>query len=121
MVTPNLLELAVLSGLPVQSLPSMREAARTLCTRGARAVLAKGGHLAGAPVDVLYDGAGFHEFPGERIAAGPVRGTGCFLGAALACALGAGERLPEAVGTARLLLREALTRAYGLGGRLRYL
>lgn len=122
-VTPNLDELAALSGLPVspKDPASARAAARALSKQGVAAVLAKGGHLEGDPMDVLDDGARFHAFPGERIDAGPVRGTGCVLSAALACALARGEPLPEAVGSARRALRAALTRAYGLGGRLRYL
>lgn len=120
-VTPNLAELGELSGLSVTDRGSMQEAARVLARQGAQAVLAKGGHLEGAPVDILFDGSRFHEFPGERIDAGPVRGTGCALSAALACGLALGATLPEAVGLARAHLRDSLGRAYDLGRRLRYL
>ncbi|MDY0004324.1 MAG: hydroxymethylpyrimidine/phosphomethylpyrimidine kinase, partial [Polyangia bacterium] len=52
-VTPNLPELGLIAGLPVEDLPSMRAAARSLTAKGLRAVLAKGGHLQGPPVDLL--------------------------------------------------------------------
>ncbi len=120
-VTPNLGEVGRLTDRAVADRPAMREAAQRLHRRGARAVLVTGGHLEGDPVDVLYDGARIHEFSGPRLAVEHVRGTGCALSTALACALAQGPDLPEAITAARHYLRARMRETYDLGGRLRYL
>ena len=87
--------------------PQLVEAAVALRSRGARAVLLKGGHLAGEPCDVLADPDGVETFSGQRIDA-EMRGTGCMLAMALAVALGRGDELRDAVRFARGLVREKL-------------
>ncbi len=83
LVTPNLDEAEALIGIPVRTPVEMREAARRLHGRGARAVLVKGGHLDGEAVDILYDGAEFREFSAPRIATRHTHGTGCTYSAAI--------------------------------------
>jgi hydroxymethylpyrimidine/phosphomethylpyrimidine kinase len=82
-------------------------AATALRALGARAVLLKGGHLAGEPTDVLADGDGVEVFSEPRIA-GDMRGTGCTLAMALACALARGDDVRNAVRFARGVVREKL-------------
>jgi hydroxymethylpyrimidine/phosphomethylpyrimidine kinase len=120
-VTPNLHETEELLGHAVQTLPEMRQAARELRERYAKAVLITGGHLPGDPVDVLFDGTQLYDFAGERVDVAHVRGTGCALSTALACELGDDRSLPEAVSAAKAYLTQRLTQAYSLGGRHRFL
>ncbi len=65
-MTPNADEAEALTGIAVTDVKSAREAARSLNDMGAKAVLVKGGHLEGEPVDVLFDGREFTEFAGKR-------------------------------------------------------
>lgn len=107
-VTPNVHELHVLSGVAVHDVAGLREAAGRLVEMGARAVVAKGGHLAGPPVDVVYDGRTFTELVGERIAAGRTHGTGCVFSSALAAHLARGATLLEAARAAKALVSDAI-------------
>jgi hydroxymethylpyrimidine/phosphomethylpyrimidine kinase len=108
-ITPNLDEAAALLGRSIDR-ASMEAAARALYERGPRAVLLKGGHLDGAPRDVLVSERGTRVIDGERIA-GSMRGTGCTLAMALACALARGEALDAAVDAARAYVREKIASA----------
>lgn len=93
LVTPNLPELAQLTGLPVATDEQAVAAARSLrCP----AVLVKGGHRRGAPVDLLVIGRRVWRFEGRRRKA-TARGTGCRLASAIAGLLARGASLPEAV------------------------
>jgi hydroxymethylpyrimidine/phosphomethylpyrimidine kinase len=117
LVTPNAIELARLVGEPRQAttpddLVAQAERLRAL---GARAVLAKGGHLPGDPVDVLVDDNGTQIFAGKRIASSCTRGTGCFLSAGIAAGLARRRPLVSAVATARGVLRAAITNAIPIG------
>jgi hydroxymethylpyrimidine kinase/phosphomethylpyrimidine kinase len=119
-VTPNLAELAVLTGLRVLDEPSMQCAAERLRGLGARAVLAKGGHLAGDPVDLLVDDDGVVRQGAPRITldeAQTPHGTGCALSTDLACRLAVGTPLREAAraATRRVRTRIAEARAVGRG------
>ena len=106
-LTPNLGEAAALLGLHPIGRDALGEAAAALRLRGAAAVLLKGGHLDGAPVDALASAAGVEFFSEPRIA-GTMHGTGCTLAMALACALAGGETLSNAVRRARGYVRAQL-------------
>jgi hydroxymethylpyrimidine/phosphomethylpyrimidine kinase len=117
LVTPNAPELAVLSTLPVSTEAEMETAALALAGRHDVAVLAKGGHLAG---DVLVDLLAFPDgavrrWTGTRVETRHSHGTGCTLSSAIACLLGAGLPLCDAIGCARDYVRAALEAAPGLG------
>jgi hydroxymethylpyrimidine kinase/phosphomethylpyrimidine kinase len=114
LVTPNLDELAALTGATIGSLDELRDAARRLRAR-VQAVLAKGGHLAGDPVDVLIDAAGELELPGKRIEGPPPHGTGCALSTEIACRLARGTPLREAIRDATARLRERIAAARSIG------
>jgi hydroxymethylpyrimidine/phosphomethylpyrimidine kinase len=75
-VTPNLPEASVLAGRKLAGIADMKDAALAIHALGPENVVLKGGHLEGAAVDVLYDGADFTEFPGERIVTRNSHGTG---------------------------------------------
>jgi len=115
LLTPNLPEAARLTGEDVDSLESMRRAARRLVELGSRAALVKGGHLAGSPIDVLFDGRSFHEFVGVRVATAHTHGTGCTYSAAIVAGLAAGSSLVDAIAGAKSFINNAITSAPGLG------
>jgi len=115
LVTPNLPEAAALAGMEVATIKEMREAARRIRAYGAGAVLIKGGHLEGDPVDLLLDASGFTEFPSERIATPDVHGTGCVLSAAIATELAKGAALQEAVQRGREVTISSIRAAVQIG------
>ena len=115
LVTPNLHEAAALLGRPVPDLAAMREAARELGARGARAVLVKGGALAGDAVDVLFDGRRIVELTAPRVDTRNVHGAGCTLSAAICARLALGQDLLDAVRGAKAYLTEGLRRSYAVG------
>jgi hydroxymethylpyrimidine/phosphomethylpyrimidine kinase len=107
LVTPNLPELALLTGLDVSSDDAAIQAARALQVR---AVLVKGGHRPGPPVDLLVEGARVTAFRGRR-RTGTARGTGCRLASAIAAFLAQGAPLHAAVRRAKRLVERYLDRA----------
>jgi hydroxymethylpyrimidine/phosphomethylpyrimidine kinase len=106
-LTPNLDEAAALLGRSAIERDALEAAARELHARGPRAVLLKGGHLAGEPSDALATAAGVRILSEPRIAA-EMRGTGCTLAMALACELARGCELEDAVRAARAYVRSKL-------------
>jgi hydroxymethylpyrimidine/phosphomethylpyrimidine kinase len=103
-LTPNLAEAARLLDAALPTRETLNETAAALLRRGPRAVLLKGGHLDGDPVDVLATPEAIETFSEPRIA-GRMRGTGCTLAIALACELARGTALRDAVGVARAYVR----------------
>lgn len=115
LVTPNTHEAEALSGIAVTDVASARLAAENIARLGPHAVLVKGGHLVGDPVDVLFADGAFHEFVGTRVSTEHTHGTGCTLSAAITARLARGVPLPDAVSGAKFWLSEALRSAPGLG------
>jgi hydroxymethylpyrimidine/phosphomethylpyrimidine kinase len=107
LVTPNLPELGALTGDDVSSDEAAIRAARRL---PARAVLVKGGHRVGAPVDLLVEGRRVVRLEGRR-RRGPARGTGCRLASAAAGLLARGAPLEEAVRGAKRIVQDYLDAA----------
>jgi hydroxymethylpyrimidine/phosphomethylpyrimidine kinase len=114
-LTPNMPEAEALLLRPVRTLGDMRSAARELHRRGVRAVVVKGGHLAGDAVDVFYDGARLEELAAARIDTANTHGTGCTYASAIAARLALGHELLEAVRGAKDYLTEAIRRSYAVG------
>jgi hydroxymethylpyrimidine/phosphomethylpyrimidine kinase len=110
LITPNLDEAALLVGRPLTSAQDMAQAAAELIVRGARAVLLKGGHLAGDTVmDLLLQASGEPLWlQAPRIDTANTHGTGCTLSSAIAAHLALGATLAEAVQQARDFVRQAL-------------
>jgi len=115
LVTPNIPEAEALTGVAIASPSDARRAAEALAARGARAVLIKGGHLEGEPVDLLFDGAAFSEFTAPRVATRHTHGTGCTYSAAITAQLARGLPLREAVFSARKFIHQAILTNPGLG------
>jgi len=114
-VTPNLAEAQALSGLRVRSVDQMQEAAERIHRLGPEWVLVKGGHLAGEPVDVLFDGSEFHYVRRARVDTLNTHGTGCTYSAAIATWLARGLPVPRAVEAARDAVQLGLSNALPLG------
>lgn len=116
LLTPNLPEAAALTGMKVESLAEMREAASALLDMGPGAVLLKGGHLEGGEsVDLLVTQSEFLELPAARIATKHTHGTGCSYSAAITANLALGYRLEEAVRRAKDWIHRAIETNPGLG------
>jgi len=114
-VTPNIPEAEAISGIPIRTPKDIREAARCIADLGAQAVLIKGGHLPGDPVDVLLEGGSFTEYPGKRIPTKNTHGTGCTLSSAIAAFLAQGLDAPEAVRAAKQYVTQAIAHALDIG------
>jgi hydroxymethylpyrimidine/phosphomethylpyrimidine kinase len=117
LVTPNVEELATLTGRHIDDTDELRDAAYHLRSRGAQAVLAKGGHILGDPVDVLVDHEGHLGIKGRRVEGPTPHGTGCALSSEIACRLAIGTPLREAVlaSCERTRVRIAEARTVGRG------
>ena len=115
LVTPNLEEAAILAGLDVRDVDSMRVAARKISEMGPPAVLVKGGHLAGDAIDVLLDQGEWTEFTAPRVETRHTHGTGCTYSAAITASLAAGLELPTAIRNAKRYITEAIRTNPGLG------
>ncbi len=116
LVTPNTPELAALTGVEIEDEGDALLAAQELLGLGTRAVLAKGGHLAGDEVvDWLVTRNGHTRFAAPRIASRHTHGTGCTLASAIAVGLGRGEALVDAVAAARAYVAGAILHAPGFG------
>ena len=110
LVTPNLDEATLLVGRTLANEDDMQLAAHELLAKGARAVLLKGGHLAGDVVSDLLQVAGAAPYwmRAPRIATANTHGTGCTLSSAIAAYLALGHSLIDAVEAARAYVRGAL-------------
>jgi hydroxymethylpyrimidine kinase/phosphomethylpyrimidine kinase len=115
LVTPNIPEAAALAGMEVRTTEEMKEAAQRIRGYGAEAVLVKGGHLEGDPVDILLDGEGYTEFHSERMAVSDVHGTGCVLSAAIVTELAKGASLQEAVELGREVTIASIKASFTIG------
>ncbi len=116
-ITPNVPEAEVLTGMVITTIADMREAAAALMAQGARAVLLKGGHLGGGTVtDLLATSGGVTLFEHPRIDTQHTHGTGCTLATAVAAGLAQGMPLLDAVSRARRYVQAAIMAAPGLGG-----
>ncbi len=118
-VTPNVREAEELSGVKISCPADMRRAAEQIVSLGASNVLVTGGHMPGAPIDLLYGAAGEMSFEGERVAGGPVHGAGCSFSAAIAASLAKGMTVVEAVREAKELVAGAIRCAVAVGHGLR--
>ncbi|MFJ8800160.1 bifunctional hydroxymethylpyrimidine kinase/phosphomethylpyrimidine kinase [Streptomyces sp. NPDC102487] len=113
--TPNLDEVAQLTGLKVTDEEGMRRAADRLLAYGPRWVLVKGGHLPGEAVDLLADGTAEHWLRAPRHDNRHTHGTGCTLASAVAVGLAAGLAVPDAVRRAKDYVTAAIEAGFPLG------
>ena len=116
-ITPNIPEAEVLSGIQIKGRCDIREAARRLNGEYGAAVLVKGGHAGSAQAeDVLFDGVEFSYYAMPRIEDPvSVHGTGCTLAAAIAAESALGRSLKDAVAGAKRYVHNAIASSYLAG------
>lgn len=123
-ITPNVDEATMLTGLPVRTVAEMKLAAAKLHEFGAARVVVTGGDINGSQVDKAIDllsimnGAGRPEqtqFASDRLRTNATHGTGCAFASALASNLALGKQLPDAVVLAKAYVKKAMASARPLG------
>jgi hydroxymethylpyrimidine/phosphomethylpyrimidine kinase len=113
-VTPNIAEAEILSGIAIKDHAAMEAAARKIVERGARAVVVKGGHMEKA-VDLLFDGTEVLRFGGDHIKSENTHGSGCTFASAIAAQLACGRPLREAVLLAKAYVTKAIEKGFAIG------
>ncbi len=114
-LTPNIPEAEVLSGMPVKNEEDMILAAKEISERYHCAVLCKGGHQLNDANDLLYRDGDYQWFYGKRIDNPNTHGTGCTLSSAIASNLAKGFGLDESVERAKSYISGALGYMLNLG------
>jgi len=117
MVTPNLDEAKLLSGVEISTERDLLEAAKVIKETGVQWVLVKGGHLhSDTAVDLLYDGENAYYFEAKKITDENVRGTGCMMASAVCGYLIKGHKPYEAVDRAKAFVLRKIENSAVLGG-----
>jgi hydroxymethylpyrimidine/phosphomethylpyrimidine kinase len=115
-VTPNLAEAAMLTGVEARDAGGLEAAARAVHALGPGWVLVKGGHLPGdVALDVLFDGRRTWHLRARRVDTPHTHGTGCTLASALAANLAAGMDVPAAAHAAKAYVTGAIAGGFPLG------
>jgi hydroxymethylpyrimidine/phosphomethylpyrimidine kinase len=117
LVTPNLDEVRLLTGIDVRNRDQLADAAEAIHSFGPAWTLIKSGHLTQDPdcVDLLYDGTAFIELPGPRYDTKHTHGGGDTMAAAITASLAGGAPVPEAVRFGKRFVSNAVRHAYPLG------
>jgi len=115
-LTPNVPEAEVLTGLTIRSIDDMKQAAVRLISLGARSVIVKGGHLDGPATDIWHDGTRWVEISTPRIDTVHTHGTGCTFSSAIAAGLADSLDIEAAIRQAKDYVTGAIAHAPGLGG-----
>jgi hydroxymethylpyrimidine/phosphomethylpyrimidine kinase len=117
-ITPNVPEAEILTGITIKEVADMEAAARKLVEMGAKAVIVKGGHMEKA-TDVVFDGKDIHQLGGDKVKLENTHGTGCTFASVLTAQMAAGRGLVEAATLAKAYVMKAIEKAYPVGkGRL---
>ena len=114
-ITPNISEAEILSGVKISSKDDMILAAEKIAPATKGGVLIKGGHLADTADDLLYIDGRAEWFNSVRVDNPNTHGTGCTLSSAIACNLAAGCTVSEAVGNAKAYITDAISAQLNLG------
>ncbi|MGB0907036.1 MAG: bifunctional hydroxymethylpyrimidine kinase/phosphomethylpyrimidine kinase [Maricaulaceae bacterium] len=115
-ITPNVPEAALLTGIEVNDIDDMSKAGDALLAMGAYAAVMKGGHLKGkSMIDVLVSEDGAQIMSGPRLHSRHTHGTGCTLASAIAAGMALGQPLEAAVQLARDFVFEGIRTAPKFG------
>ena len=115
-LTPNIPEAEILSGMTIQTPEDMETAARAIGEAYGCAVLCKGGHQVNDASDLLWQpGGGIRWFQSKRVENPNTHGTGCTLSSAIASNLAKGFDLEESVRRAKEYITGALSAMLDLG------
>ena len=113
-ITPNIYEASIFTGVNIEDETDMRQAALRLKETGPEVVIITGGHLERLTLDLVYDGTGFHELEASKIH-GEYHGTGCAFSAAVTACLASGQAPLESARRAKEFVTEAIRKAYRPG------
>lgn len=115
-VTPNIPEAEILTGLTITSIDDMKKAAAALVEKGARYAIVKGGHLEGdRAVDIISNGKDFKVLSSEKIVTRNTHGTGCTFSSALAANLALGHDVYAAAEHSKQYITGAIQYALDMG------
>ena len=114
-VTPNINEAEVLSGIAIQTIYDMEIAAKKIAEMGPKYVIVTGGHRKEDVTDILYNGKETFYLPGMRINTNNTHGTGCTYSAALAACIAQEITMIEAVGRVKQYITGALANSLNIG------
>ena len=115
LVTPNIHEAEVLSGIKIRDAASLKKAADNIKQLGCGYVLIKGGHMRGGrSTDFLFDGHRFLQFQSKRFSVG-LHGAGCAYSALITGFLAKGISVPESVRAAKKLISRGIENSYAIG------
>jgi hydroxymethylpyrimidine/phosphomethylpyrimidine kinase len=114
-ITPNIPEAEVLSGMHIDCEEDMVRAAKAIAKKTKGAILLKGGHLRDTANDLLYMHGAVQWFYGERIDNPNSHGSGCTLSSAIACNLANGHSMEESVMNAKEYILGAFRANLNLG------
>ncbi|MEH7016466.1 MULTISPECIES: bifunctional hydroxymethylpyrimidine kinase/phosphomethylpyrimidine kinase [Bacillus] len=117
-ITPNVPEAEVLTGMKIHTIEDSKEAAKVLHNLGAKFVVMKGGHAAyqgNEVIDLLFDGKAFVEYRSERIDSTQTHGSGCTFAAAVTAGLAKGYEIEEAVREAKYFISIAIEDELNIG------
>ncbi len=119
-ITPNIYEASVLTGINIQDEEDMKKAAAGLREFGPETVIITGGHLQGRAVDLLFDGEDFLSLEKERLE-GDYHGTGCVFSSAITASLALGYDVREAAVKAKEFVWKAMESAVPIGKGMKIL
>lgn len=114
-LTPNIPEAEILSGITIRNETDMEAAAKKISVQYGCAVLCKGGHSVNDANDLLFHDGICEKFPGKRIPNPNTHGTGCTLSSAIASNLAKGYSLPDSIRRAKEYISGALSSMLDLG------
>lgn len=115
LVTPNIPEAEVLTGMKIENGDQMKEAALKIKKLGAKNVLIKGGHRCNDANDILLYGKNFLTLEGHRIETKNTHGTGCTLSSAIASYIAKGHSVDEAVSLSKQYITKAIENSFSVG------
>lgn len=115
-LTPNIPEAEVLTGMNIRNIEERKEAAKRLNAMGVAYVVIKGGHGAEKEaIDLLFDGSDFSSLVAERIPTKNTHGTGCTFSAAITAALANGYSINEAFRLGKDFIHQAIKNDLHIG------
>ncbi|ACB86047.1 bifunctional hydroxymethylpyrimidine kinase/phosphomethylpyrimidine kinase [Natranaerobius thermophilus] len=114
-ITPNIPEAEILTGINIDHSKDLQKAAHKLKEAGAKSVLIKGGHTSGNATDHFFWEDEYHTFSAERVGVGSLHGTGCTLGSAICAYLSKTDDLLTSIKLAKKYVTQAINNSFTIG------
>lgn len=112
LVSPNVQEAQIISGVKIKNIEDAKEAAHLIHARGAKFVLLKGGHLPGErAVDILFDGERYRYYSSPKFDTKNTHGTGCTFSSAITAGLAKKMSVDHSVQMAKDYITRAIKQA----------